>query len=186
VCLIVAVIVPYYAFFNSYSAYKVGAMWDLNAIQGDESGQVRLMGQEILLERYLASTRTICLGVGWGQSRYLSGGDYVQASAGELINALAYGGIPSAVFYLLYTLYAFRSCLGLARANLSIPGSNRLQYYGLALAIFAGFIRGQLNGAFIAPEYWMMLGMAIYCDFQLHNLPRPSKRIGDITREQPK
>lgn len=147
--------------FNDYSAHKLEKFFDSDEILEGGSSGFRLMSQAVLIEAFLNSIKTIVIGNGWGQVIFDFGGIEYQAGGGELITVLAYGGIISSIFYFLYQLKAINSAKKLA---IFYGGDRRSAIFeGVMFSIVGLFVTGQINGAMIAPEYWSIFGVAIYC-----------------------
>ncbi|MEP4147178.1 MAG: hypothetical protein ABJL54_08135 [Halioglobus sp.] len=146
--------------FNEYTAHKLKYFFDMSEILEGSSSAYRLNSQEVMWDAYFKNIQTILIGNGWGQVYYMVGGEKVQAGGAELLTVFAYGGLFAGIFYLVYMLTAIvkvhRKILMLG--NEAVAKSME----GVLFALVGMLVTGQLNGAMIAPEYWMVLGMAIY------------------------
>ncbi len=147
-------------YFNPYAAYKLAVFFDSKEIvEGTGSAGLRLMSQGVLWDAFLATDKTFFFGNGWGQVSFTYGDWEMQAGGAELVTALGYGGIFGGLLYLLYQLTAINSVRRCIMAN---PNSAFLwSSQGVMLALIGLLVTGQINGALIAPEYWMVFGMAI-------------------------
>jgi hypothetical protein len=102
------------------------------------------------------------IGNGWGQVYFDYAGEQLQAGGAEFLTALAYGGILSGIFYLIYSFVA----INVSRKLLKVYPKDSANYEGMMFAVVGSMITGQINGAMIAPEYWMMYGIAIYFGYK--------------------
>ncbi len=151
--------------FNPYAAHKLELFFDTEEILEGGSSGFRLMSQEILLDAFLATDKTIWFGNGWGQVRFPYDDIEMQAGGAEIITALSYGGIFSGLFYCIYQLAAINTVQrGIRKFPYNKFSKSR---EGVLLALIGLFVTGQLNGAMIAPEYWLVFGMAIASDWQV-------------------
>lgn len=153
---IFATVVIYY---NPYAAHKITSFFDPQEIMGGGSSSFRLMSQGVLWDAFLATDKTILFGNGWGQVTFSYIGIEWQAGGAEIALALSYGGIFGGLFYLLYQLTAINSVRRVVGAN---PNDETTHFReGVMFALIGLLVTGQINGALIAPEYWMVFGMAI-------------------------
>lgn len=148
--------------FNEYAAHKLMNFFSSEEILAGGSSGFRLMSQGILWDAFLASDKTVLLGNGWGQVRFPYGEGEMQAGGAEIIVALAYGGILGGAFYLLYQVLAINAARRLAKSR---TVGAVAPYEGVMFALLGLFVTGQINGAMIAPEYWMLYGIAIYLGY---------------------
>ena len=112
---------------------------------------------------------SVSIGNGWGQVFYRYGDDVWQAGGAEILTALAYGGIFSGfayVGYMVFSILAFRNMLT-KQAN----DFTARFYEGFMFANIGLFITGQINGSQVAPEYWMLFGVAISCSSTIRTRP---------------
>lgn len=145
--------------FNEYAAYKLTYFFDTEEIFYGGSSGLRLMSQSYLWEAFMTNETTFWIGNGWGQVLFDLNGNDMQAGGAEIALALAYGGVISAIFYLMYMVTAMTG------VNKTINSAANNRYYevreGVLFALLGLFITGQVNGAIIAPEYWLVFGMAM-------------------------
>lgn len=149
--------------FNEYASHKLASFFDSEEILAGESSGFRLMSQGLLLEAFLASSKTVALGNGWGQIKFMLGDQMMQAGGGEFITTLAYGGLLAGVIYLSVHWFAVRAALRMVA--MSSDAAERRLFEGVVLALLSLPITGQISGSLSAPEYWMMIGIAIYCGY---------------------
>lgn len=162
---------------NEYSAHKIATLFSADEILEGESSTFRLYSQLQLYNAFVANGVSVSIGNGWGQVFYSYGDDVWQAGGAEILTALAYGGIFSGfayVCYMVFSLHAFRNMV-IKQSNVF----NARSYEGFMFANMGLFITGQINGSQVAPEYWMLFGVAIFCSTTLR-----SRRI--YTLEQSK
>ncbi|MGE4095782.1 MAG: hypothetical protein AB7G75_33625 [Candidatus Binatia bacterium] len=162
VCVLLFTVVV--SHFNEYAAHKLTLFFDTSEILGGESSGLRLLSQATLLDSFLSSSKTLLLGSGWGQVHFYLGDIEMQAGGAEIVVALAYGGVLSGLFY---CLYQFRAINAARRVAAAAKGTSaRATWEGLMFALIGVLVTGQINGALIAPEYWMLFGMAMSCSYQ--------------------
>lgn len=150
--------------FNEYATHKVTNFFNSEEVLEGESAGFRLMSQGLLLSAFLENGKTMLVGTGWGQVRFSAFDREWQAGGGELISALGYGGIFGGFFYIMYQASAIRALNRLARFQMLSPEYKIFE--GLLLALVGVLVTGQINGSFLAPEYWMLYGMAMACAYQ--------------------
>lgn len=149
--------------FNEYAAFKLGSFFDKNELLEGGSSGFRLMSQQYVIDAFLATDKTILIGNGWGQVFFDYADSQWQAGGAEMLLVLAYGGIISGLFYLMYSLIGLNECRRLVNRHRN--DSVSAGFEGLMFAILGSVITGQINGALIAPEYWLMYGMAVYLGY---------------------
>ncbi len=149
--------------FNEYASYKLAHFFSFREILTGDSASFRLMSQGLLWDEFTATGKTMLIGNGWGQVKFMLGDREMQAGGAEIIVALAYGGIFSGISYLLYQLSAIHAAQQIITLNKE--GKNETLYEGIMLGLIGLLITGQISGSMIAPEYWIMLGIAIYCGY---------------------
>lgn len=149
----------YAADFNTYAAHKLDFFFDKNEILDGGSSSFRLSSQSTLWQSFIGSEKTFWVGNGWGQVKFIYRNVEYHAGGGELIVALGYGGIVGGFLYCLYQISAL---WGVSRRVVRQPEKRKsTAQEGVLFALIGAVIVGQINGALIAPEYWMLLGMAI-------------------------
>jgi hypothetical protein len=50
-------------------------------------------------------------------------------------------------------------------------------FEGFMFAVLGLLVTGQINGSQIAPEYWLVFGVAIYCDWKCRELTKSRLRL---------
>ena len=154
---------------NEYAAHKIATLFSVDEILEGESSTFRLYSQLQLYNAFVANGVSVSIGNGWGQVFYSYGDDVWQAGGAEILTALAYGGIFSGfayVGYMVFSILAFRN-MAIKRANDFTARS----YEGFMFANIGLFITGQINGSQVAPEDWMLFGVAIFCSTTLRTRP---------------
>ncbi|MBA3013505.1 MAG: O-antigen ligase family protein [Desulfobulbaceae bacterium] len=159
---------------NPYAFYKIQNFFNKEEILEGGSSQFRLMSQKRLIDAFLASDKSIIIGTGWGQVRYIYGGKIWQAGGGELITTLTYGGLFAGLAYLLYLFTSFTAAYKMAQLHRN--QEDGLTYEGVAFAVLNSFVTGQINGALIAPEYWLLIGMAMHLSVMPRSTP-PQRKL---------
>ena len=159
-----SIFVVYVSNFNAYTLHKIQYFLDTNEILEGSSSKFRLNSQEILIDAFLSNSDTVLFGNGWGQVTYYYGGKLWQAGGGELITTLAYGGFLSGITYIIYIFNSFTAA---KKMELLYKGQKEsVTYEGIMFAIVGSFITGQINGSLNAPEYWLLIGIAIYLGYR--------------------
>lgn len=161
--------------FNEYAAHKIATFFDQQEITEGGSSAFRLMSQRHLIDAFFATEQSFFFGNGWGQVFFDYGGIQWQAGGAEILTVLAYGGIFSGLLYLVYSISALNASRKIA--VLHPTTSHASMYEGVMFAILGSVITGQINGAMIAPEYWMMYGIAIYFGYRLQMDQRFVKKL---------
>lgn len=161
ICIVLVVFIfsIYVINFNEYAAYKILSFFDKDEILNGSSSSFRLKSQQYLLDAYLATDKTVLLGTGWGQVKYFAYGRWFHASGADILLTLTYGGLFGGLFYLLYTFVAINSvkiCI-----NKEKNAIQKKYLEGLMFSLLCAFITGQINGAMIASEYWILFGLAM-------------------------
>lgn len=151
--------------FNEYTLHKLQYFFDKGEILEGGSSGFRLMSQDVMIDAFLSSDKSILIGNGWGQVRYYYGDELWQAGGGELITALAYGGLFAAGAYIFYLISSFRAAMNMAR--LSHTHKEKCIFEGVMFVIVYFFVTGQINGSLNAPEYWLLIGISIFLSYRL-------------------
>ncbi|KJS28789.1 MAG: hypothetical protein VR64_22880 [Desulfatitalea sp. BRH_c12] len=157
-------------YFNPYAAHKLALFFNSEEILEGGSSGFRLMSQSVLWDAFLENTKTLLIGNGWGQVTFPYADKVYQAGGAEIVVALGYGGIVGGFFYCLYQLTAIITVARTITNKRVAPHSRARE--GVLFALIGMLITGQINGAMIAPEYWMVLGMAIAIAVMGKNRPR--------------
>ena len=145
--------------FNTYSAYKFSSFFSPEEILHGSSSSFRLKSQKYLWDAFLTSDKTFWLGNGWGQVRFFAFGREFQAGGAETLVALGYGGVLGGLFYFLYQ---FAAIINVRRTIGTEKNSDKTRFLeGVLMALIGVLVTGQINGSLIAPEYWMLFGMAM-------------------------
>jgi hypothetical protein len=155
----IAVFASVVANFNDYAALKLKHFFNLQATLSGGSALVRLASQDAVWNAFVHSGKSLLLGVGWGQVMVQQSGEMAQAGGGELVSALGFGGVLGGLLYIAYMVMAFVSA---RRARRTAPNREaRLAASGVLYAVLGLLVTGQMNGATLAPEYWMVFGLAM-------------------------
>lgn len=157
--VMVTVFVSIVGSFNAYAAEKIRVFFNLQALLDGGSAATRIAAQGAVWDAFTESGKSLLLGAGWGQVHVIQAGILVHAGGGDFVNALGFGGMLGGVLYVLFQLVA------LASARRVVLGTDndglRLVARGVLYALLGLLITGQINGALIAPEYWMVFGLAM-------------------------
>lgn len=149
--------------FNEYATYKISTFFDSNELLHGDSSGFRLMSQGLLWDAFLDNFKSFIIGNGWGQIRFSAYNREWQAGGAESILVLAWGGILGGIFYFLYNLTSINAVWRAVRTDRTSRNSKYLE--GLLLALVGVLVTGQLNGSLLAPEYWMLFGLAMACEY---------------------
>jgi hypothetical protein len=153
----------YVGSYNEYAQHKLTTFFDTEEILYGQSSGFRLMSQSILLDAFLATDRTALIGNGWGQVRFAYGDLEFQAGGADILVVLAYGGLLAGILYALFFVAAGASMMRMSNE----PADQDTQFYrGVMFALMGLFITGQISGSLNAPEYWLVVGLAIYVDIR--------------------
>ncbi len=145
---------------SDYARYKIENLLNQEEIIAGESSEFRLAAMQAVLDRTLEDGRRIVFGNGWGQTYVELRGEDIQAGGGDLVNAFGYGGAFGAALYLFLSVTVMRAFWRSAR-QASDP-TVALFSEGLLFAFVGVFVTSQMSGYFIAPEYWLLVGVACY------------------------
>ncbi len=180
--LAVALVFPFAAEINPYAFHKLTTFFDLREIIEGDSGGFRLMSQGLLWDAFLQSDKTVAIGNGWGQVRFSFTDRQMQAGGAELVMALGYGGLVAGAFYAAWQVAALRAANRLAR---SARDDEALLWEGVLFALAGLAVTGQINGAMIAPEYWMMYGLAAHAEYAARQRSFAAGTSAPTMRRQP-
>lgn len=152
---------------GDYARSKIVSVFNFSSlsIKNDYSGSYRIKNIEFLLRQVFSNTHNTWFGMGWGQAYYYYGGKYMHLVIGDLFSYLGYGGI---IGLLLYLIMSFRTFLIFKRAaSLNIPSSLPSFAEGMMYAFSAVFFTSILSGQLIAPEYWVIIGAALFTEWEM-------------------
>lgn len=145
---------------SDYAQHKLGYLLSEEEILGGESSSYRLDMMRLIVDDALSDTKKTLIGNGWAQTVYSYKGQEVRAGGGDVIAVLGYAGLIGVLAYLLYTFTAVWSAAKIARTR---DSSERTRFAeGVMFALIGAFCAGQMAGVLIAPEYWLLVGVAIY------------------------
>jgi hypothetical protein len=147
---------------SDYGRYKIENLFNRGEILTGGSSAFRLASMETVIDSAISDGRKLVIGNGWGQTQAEVQGMEVQGGGGDVVNFLGWGGLISVALYLLYTSVLWRAMHRVARRH-EDPGLVQVAE-GILFASVGMFVTGQLSGYLIAPEYYLLMGMAIYVE----------------------
>lgn len=183
---VVATYVMLSAYFNSYATHKIANFFNPNEIISGDSSGFRLMLQSLLIDSIFESPKNFIFGTGWGQVYYYleAANLHLQPGGADIIVFTAYGGVFSGILWLAAVISAVRSAAFMSSAAQSVD--ERLFFQGVLFAILGLLITGLVNSSLIAPEYWIVFGLAIFSSYRAAAHRRMLKRTRDARRQSPR
>ncbi|QPZ90008.1 hypothetical protein [Thioclava electrotropha] len=146
--------------FNKYAAHKISTFFSVKEILTGESSGLRLEWQQALINAFTSSNHNFLFGTGWGQVYYYYNDVAMQAGGADIIVFATYGGIFSAIGYFVFIASAL---FYTARMSKRTKGTRDSYYYqGILFAVLGVTVTGMINGSLNAPEYWIVMGLAIH------------------------
>lgn len=158
--VMIAVFASGFVSVSEYALYKLDNLFVQEEIFEGSSSGFRLRAAENTLNYFLSSDKSILIGNGWGQIYMDYAGDPMQSGGGDLLISLGYGGLFSGIAYLMFMLLSLLSAMKIAKSNTNPEVTQFAE--GVMFAIFYLFVVGQVVGVIIAPEYWLLVGIALY------------------------
>lgn len=128
----------------------------------DQSVVYRKKGFEETLEGSIESLNAFLIGHGWGSAIISAKGEPKDVGGCLFINILYYSGIFALISYLLVCVTIIRVLLKAARREDKIE--RRLFAEGILFSFIGMLITSQLASMWIAPEFWLIIGCAIYME----------------------
>lgn len=128
----------------------------------DPSVVYRKRGVEETLEGSVESFKSFIIGHGWGSAIISTEGEPKDVGGTLFINILYYSGIFALVIYLLICAIIIRTLLKITREKDNIE--QRLFAEGLLFSFIGMLITSQLASMWIAPEFWLVAGCAMYLE----------------------
>lgn len=147
-----------------YNLYKFATLFDLDAVETDESWQFRAALMEIAVKETIADPFKIVFGNGWGQVYAFVGGEVRQVGGADFINVFAYDGLLGVVAYAAMIVSAIRAAV--RRARRAAHEDERLLAEGALFALVANAVVGLVSGVILSAPFWLLIGLAIYFDRQ--------------------
>nr|WP_320133692.1 hypothetical protein [uncultured Holophaga sp.] len=169
ICVLILLSIASY--YSDYIAHKLTFFFDSNEIIEGGSSSLRLVSMAILWKGFTTSIKTIVIGNGWGQIRFLLGDTEIQAGGAEIITALSYGGIFGGLAYLGYIITPITTLHRCLKKEI-INNTSRM-HEGVLFALLNILITGQINGSLNAPEYWIIFGIAASLRYSNQNTTSP-------------
>jgi hypothetical protein len=158
------VFTTYTVSFNEYASHKIENFFNAQEIQTGDSGSLRLEWQLALLNSFLGSMQGFFFGSGWGQIYYEYWGVMMQPGGADILIFSAYGGVLSGFLFFLLIITALYTTTGMIRRTTG--DREALFFQGAMFAILGLTISGIINSSLNSPEYWIVIGMAIYSSYR--------------------
>jgi hypothetical protein len=146
---------------SDYAVHKLNTFFSRDEILRGGSSSYRLEMATALIDDTFSSAKKILAGSGWGQTWLDIRGLEVQAGAGDFMSIWAFCGVFGAILYLVVIWQGVRTALRSARSGSHHPEYKSMAE-GTAFALFSVFVVGQISGAIASPEFWMLMGVAIF------------------------
>ena len=155
---------------SDYGQHKIRNFFNQEELVERGSGSYRLESMRTIIDSALSDNKKMIIGNGWGQTYAHVGRVEIQAGGGDVINVLGYSGLAGVVVYLIYSLCVF---FAFRRASNFKKNPITAQFAEGAMFAFIGiFFTAQVAGYFNAPEYWMLIGFAIYFSTRSNHPPK--------------
>lgn len=146
--------------------YRFGSILKLGeTLETDASLPVRKLSVEAALRESMSSTESFLFGKGWGAGYQLSYGgysEYFKGSSNLYTMLLLYSGIFGLMVFLWIFGYAIKVLIIAIKRNV-----HPYLAAGVICGILFSMIVGILCANFIAPEFWMLLGLAGFIELEL-------------------
>lgn len=154
---------------SEYAQYKLVNFFNQEEILEGGSSGYRLDMMQLILTDALSNNKKMIIGNGWAQTNYYYNDQRVKAGGGDVVTLLGYAGVLGVGAYLLYMLLAARSARKTVRTSEDLEVSSFAE--GVLFALVGIFCTGQMAGYLITPEYWMLIGLAIYLSVHRRSSP---------------
>lgn len=143
-----------------YSDYKINSLTSFEALSEDQSLGYRLLSMSLAIEQALASTKSIFLGLGWGQANAYLTGEVRQLGGADIVNVFAYNGLFGLLSYVVLLISALRSAVNLAGVAVIIEEKAIAE--GVLFALIGNIFQGLVSGMLIWPSFWLLVGITIF------------------------
>lgn len=138
------------------------------AINEDASIIYRKRGVEETLKGSVESLKAFIIGHGWGSSLSSQRGKPLDVGGNLFINIVYYSGVFALLFFLSLSFRIVKVCLTVSRKE---PRRDRRLFSEGVLFSFVGMLSiSQLASMWIAPEFWSVIGCAIYLELVSRNI----------------
>lgn len=163
---------------SQYAKHKIYNFFNKEELLSGGSSGYRLEMMRLMLTNTLSDTKKIFIGNGWGQTYFYVQSREVQAGGADTLNALAFSGIFGVFAYLFYMYVSFSELK--KYCYFDIKGNANIFAEGSMFAVVGIFLVSQMSGYLIAPEYWMLIGIAIFISTKLDRLKK-TQVVGDFS-----
>lgn len=142
--------------------YRLQTLLSPSQLIADGSTHFRITALEETFKGIFESTSAFLLGHGWGQSSIYVWGIPRDVGGNLLLSILYYSGIFALLLFIVICYRVLKILFNFAKNKSS---KNRdLFAEGLFFSFFCMLIISQLASMWIAPEFWLVIGCAIYLE----------------------
>lgn len=145
---------------SDYGVYKMENLFNSEEIIRGGSSSYRIEAMSAVVSKARSDNKYLLIGDGWGQTHAEVQGKVVQAGGGDIVNVLGASGLLGVATYLAFYLVMLKGLWRTAKCPAE-PGI-ALVSEGVLFAAVAIFFTAQMSGYLIAPEFYLLIGMAIY------------------------
>lgn len=157
---------------SDYAVYKINNLFNQEEILEGGSSGFRLDMMRFVVDDALTDSKKMLIGNGWGQTFHWYHGRDVRAGGGDIISILGYAGLFGVCGYLLYMIAAFNASRKTSVKGQSCTTGSFAE--GVMFALIGVFCVGQMAGYIIMPEYWLLIGLAIYLSLNISTQETPA------------
>jgi len=149
---------------SEYATHKIANFFSAEEVLSGDSSSLRIEWQMALVNSFTGSLDGFLFGTGWGQIFYHYYDVEMQPGGADILVFAAYGGVFSGLLYLAMIASALHSTSNMSR----ITGGSRESVYhqGIFFSVLGLTITGFVNGSLNSPEYWIVIGLAIFSSMQ--------------------
>lgn len=145
---------------SDYGKYKIENLFNSDELLYGVSSEYRVGGLQKALEYTLSDNKRLIIGNGWGQIEIEMQGEVVKGGGNDFVNVLGFSGVLGILGYLIYSTQVFFTFFRASRETRIFD--QKLLAAGLQFAFIGIFVTAQMVGYLITPEYWTLIGIAIY------------------------
>lgn len=154
---------------GEYAKYKIDVLFKLKAedLLNDGSAVYRLDSMNQLIEQTLSSTKKSLVGQGWNQAEGILQGEVVKLGGGDFINVFGASGIIGAGSYIIMLVTIILVLVSIIKKEKE--NENIIFSEWILFTYIAFLVTSQVSGMFYAPEYYIIIGLAIYKEVEIKN-----------------
>lgn len=143
-------------------SYRFQTLISPTKLMADGSTHFRFTALEETVKGIFENSRTILSGHGWGQSYINVWGIPYDVCGSLFINIIYYSGIFALLIFLWFCYHVLKILY--ITSKMKNTGSIHLFAEGLFFGFLCMLIISQLASMWIAPEFWLVIGCAIYLE----------------------